>query len=112
MTEQLREALTDFLLVLRKHSDVLSDGYEIHALDRAAIIKECAKAAQNFETKRHWSDDPDMQNQAYYTEGEVAHEIATTILALASAHQPAAIDKAAAADNFGLTVEDLDEDDE
>jgi hypothetical protein len=74
------------------------------ALDRAAIIKECAKAAQNFETKRHWSDDPDMQNQAYYTEGEVAHEIATTILALASAHQPAAIDKAAS-DKFAANLD-------
>jgi hypothetical protein len=60
------------------------------ALDRAAVIEECAQIAANFETKRHWSDDPDMQNQAYYTEGEVTHEIATTIRAIAIAMQPTA----------------------
>jgi hypothetical protein len=57
--------------------------YEIVRITREAAIEECAMAIENYNPDRQWSADSDMQNQAYYTGGEVQSEIVDLVRALA-----------------------------
>lgn len=47
-----------------------------------AAIDECVSAVEDYNSDRKWSDDEDMQNQAYYTSGEVQNEVLNLIRAL------------------------------
>jgi hypothetical protein len=79
-------------------SAILKQADELHDLGFEggwdAAIDECVNAVEEYNPDRKWSDDEDMQNQAYYTGGEVQNEILGVIRALAKAprQSPAAID--------------------
>lgn len=46
-------------------------------------VEECVKTIEDYDTDRDWSADEDMQNQAYFTAGEIQAELADLIRGLA-----------------------------